>query len=206
MLSHKLGLIVLVCALSSVPARAEVSVTATRHADVEVLAAYGAMAALSLEERREFYSRESRTMRQDLWTIHLQRFLAERRDLTSDERSVIYEALGMLSAGILERARSTDSTQAAEARASLDKLRERSRTVMRADVAKQALTELGPVQARPVTAVLRLRAQGWSDPCECSTSSDWCSWSRCTANELTRCRPQEGCGTLWDYTCDGLCG
>ncbi|MBN8697326.1 MAG: bacteriocin fulvocin C-related protein [Bacteroidetes bacterium] len=43
------------------------------------------------------------------------------------------------------------------------------------------------------------------DDCECSTSSDWCSMNMTC--KTSRCIDSaHGCGTLWTYSCKGMCG
>ena len=48
---------------------------------------------------------------------------------------------------------------------------------------------------------------GKTPPCECSTESNYCDTiTNPTPNcRLGNCMPYEGCGTLWLYTCNGMC-
>lgn len=42
--------------------------------------------------------------------------------------------------------------------------------------------------------------------CKCSTQSDWCFTMNTTCGTTFRdCKPVDGCGTFFQYVCDGLC-
>lgn len=65
---------------------------------------YDSLGTLSCGERRTVYAGYSREQQLALWTLHLQKFLADHPDLTSAQRATVREGLDMIATGALDRA------------------------------------------------------------------------------------------------------
>lgn len=157
--------------------------------------------AVSSRDGWNVYKNLNAQEKADLWTLHLRRALKELPDLTERQRAVIYQALGLLTSGIMEGLSDADVDR--PRRASLDELERRAKEVFDPQTGKALFAQLG--------SGILLDGEVWSfiDPCKCSTDSDWCDW---ITNPNPYCQEvlceeqQSGCGTLWLYPCDGICG
>lgn len=115
----------------------------------------------------------------EIWTAHLKRFLADHPDLNGEQRSVIYEGLGLLAAGVIERARLGQAEISAVALAEIDHFDERAKASMSRELGRAAFAELGPAEPALAVSLPHLIARPLSGECECSARSDWCLFGDC---------------------------
>jgi hypothetical protein len=156
------------------------------------------MAALPIEQRKEIYGLLPAQMQSDVWTFHLESFLLDHPDLNSEQRAVVFEAIGLIQSGVL----APDG--------SLLHLETRARATLPPDLMDAAFLELGP-QSTVNNAKLISRALA---DCECSTVSDYCCFMDCPTSPTPKCARgrksctlvASGCGFLWQYGCNGICG
>jgi hypothetical protein len=161
---------------------------------------YAELSALPRVEQSAALMTVPAVRQQELWAIHLERFLAAHPDLTADQRAVVFQALGLLRASVLERLRSADPAVALQARADLDALDHRAKAVLGRELAQEAIERLAsqPAEPKHFTAAPL-------DLCYCSTTyQDVCGGGFVCGSDL-RCTPDLMCGPFgWD-ACDGTC-
>lgn len=177
---------------------------------------YASFAALPEANRRAVYPLLSDGERAGLWQAHWQAALAGGR-YSREQEAVIYEAIAAFDANAFAALRPEARNHAAAVE-NLKAFEARVAAVFEKRQATRLFADLGPVRLRQLFEVEQGDGDGTviTDPggpvgpgqpvvidCSCSTASDWCtSPAKCyTAN----CRRVSGCGTLWQYTCDGLC-
>jgi hypothetical protein len=183
---------------------------------------YDKLSGLSIDDRRAAYKKLPAAMQDDVWTVHLERFLATRFDLTDDERSVILEGLGFLatSPGSVGR---HDAEWEIRVGRPLQQLSNRGKTLCRYEIIRAAFGVLGPEpqrKARQATVAPPNSAHLWNDklvahagrgimgPCTCNRNDDWCRmWPEdplsCTEVDCTL--TDDGCGWFWRKPCNGQC-
>lgn len=201
--------IVLMIASASLLARERDPVT-TRE---EVLSYYDALADLTLQERKSLLSTLPASLQQDLWILHLQRFLAGHPELTIEQRSIVYEGIGLMAAGLIE---SRDPNVSVDAR--VQHLDRRARVTYSRALMAEAFIELGGPSPHRVDVAaannrpFRATANSEGSECHCASTSDYCDWW-CGNNYFCAlrmpgprgCTWHLGCGTFWQYWCDGWC-
>lgn len=193
-----------------------------RNARELVETTYDKLSELSIDDRRAAYKKLSPAMQDDVWTVHLERFLATRFDLTDDERSVIFEGLGFLatSPGSVGR---HDAEWEIKVGRPLQQLSNRGKTLCRYEVIREAFGVLGQEthkKAPHTTVPSPSSAHSWNDklvahagrgimgPCACNRNDDWCRvWPEdplsCTEVDCTL--TDDGCGWFWRKPCNGQC-
>ncbi len=210
-----------IASLESVPANAQVPL---RNARVEVTAKYKMVSELQTNDQRAIYSALPIRMQEDLWSMHLERFLAQHPDLNEHERGVVFEGLGLIAAGVLEVSRSSPEWEVKSNRPLL-MLEERIKAVMPIELARAAFAQLNdlpssdgiqePSQISGARVGRSLKPHVETLDCECSTESNWCCVFDCLTSPTPHCLsgvrdgncfPTQGCGTLFTHACDGYCG
>lgn len=165
---------------------------------------YETISVLPTEERSGRVLTLPLTMQEDLWTVHLERYLAANPDLGAAQRGVVFSALGLLGGGVIER-RQAGAVEAASAEASLRNLEAQAKACFNAGNARALFQRMGgPERGGTGASARRLLLRS----CNCSTQSDWCDtltnpFPKCSSQ--SRCSDSLGCGTLFLYACDGLC-
>lgn len=166
-------------------------------------------------QRRERFADLPVAMQQDLFTLHLERYIADHPDLPTEQLSVLYEGIGLLVSGRLEIDRKSAAWDR-DVKPLLDAFTARARQVLPPNVIHEAILTLGTPEE--VTLALpkdgRFRVRPNTPDCECSTESDWCG-SFCPTCPLVQCKASawpitciptySGCGTWWQYGCNGMC-
>ena len=181
------------------------SFTPLRHDRDQVEAEHLALSQLPPAAARARYAGLDPAEQQDVWTVHLQQFLFHHPELSAKQRAVIYEGLGILSSGILQTASSEEKSSL------LAQLHAASLEVLGNALAHEALEELGQPNARLPVLDPRLplaRAESTTNEkpyCTCSGASDFCYFGAVCEFHLNSCVLVQGCGTLWQYWCDGCC-
>lgn len=185
-----------------------------RTARVDAVSVYSDLMQRPMAERRVLYGDLSSGMKSDLWVVHLQQFMASHPELTPEQRGVVFEGLGIIAAGVFE-SKDKDSDLVNAVR----QLELRAKAIVPNDLFREAFVNLGGADPRagvgdgaiPSPLVVQhLRPKVLDDVmCECSTESDWCgspgSGMTCHGGLAFSCTFQTGCGTLWQYACNGLC-
>jgi hypothetical protein len=160
-------------------------------------AMYDGLSALSCGQRRLAYSGYSREQQLALWTVHLQKFLASHPNLTSAQRAVVDEGLGMIASGALDRVEDPATTSVVQA------FQERAQRQFDGDTFKEAFVRLG---GRPVSAAgarLPGLVQTTLVPfCNCDQIED-CGGGPC--NFFRPCWEVIACGPFGMDYCLGLC-
>jgi len=180
----------------------------------DVVANYDSLAQLEIADQRQVYSAQDDTVREDLWSLHFERILNDNPNLTAEQRAVVFEALGLVQSGVLEINHAAPEWQPFVDAAVAD-LNRHARQVLTPAMARTLLLELVPTPSHKTTGssghfqtspLPSIRSELRSDPCDCSSQSNWCDFVTNPDNNCKGpCRAQEGCGTLWLYSCDGLC-
>jgi hypothetical protein len=177
---------------------------------------YEHLSSLKSVERRAEYQRLTPSIQDGVWLAHLKRFFGERVDLTDDERGVVLEAIGFLATAPASIDRNDPEWEIKVARP-LQALERRAKQLCRPEIAKAALTMLGPEDqpshrgGATANGVLPRVVPNIAQPlfpCECSMESDWCDilpTSPLRCNGISCYRSPDGCGTLWRHPCDGIC-
>lgn len=190
---------------------------------------YEHFASEPLESRRHRFAALPSSMKSAVWVHHLLRAVTTHPEFTAEQRSVIYDALRLLSPSMYD----THSLATDEA---VHDLTMRAQLLFPRDVALAVFVEIGsdiPFAAASEAGIELNRAtanriegdqralpkrDAKSQPpvratamnCSCSVFSDWCAvaqwpgsgWS-CHLADCTR--KEYACGTLSNYTCNGIC-
>ena len=95
---------------------------------------------------------------------------------------------------------------------SLDTFRNQVILIFARTLGNEAFASLGDTSSPSASAVATKPSDCFLclPDCDCSTESDWCDW---VTNPDPGCKTGfrkchyyiEGCGTLWQYGCNGLC-
>ena len=195
--------------LVSLPLAAQELAVPLRNPRAAVATTYAQLSTQRLMDRKALYATLPASMQSDLWALHLSYFLEEQQDLTPAERSLVFEALGLVEAGLLEMPRSSPASISSAAEFDRHVRQLGSRRVF------DALTLLGGPEIH-----IAVKAHGmetdWlpGDNCECATGWDLCCFGDCPTSTTPNCHPSgrpwciavHGCGWLWRYDCDGICG
>lgn len=173
---------------------------------------YDVLSTLDAAGQRRFMATLDTTLREELWAQHIETFLQHNPQLTPEQRSVAYEALGLVKSGIFEISRS-DSDWGTRVGQPLATLEHDAKQVLTPAEARALLVELAPAALSPrrdlrghTDSAAHVRSDGFGDDCNCSSESNWCDFVTNPDNSCKGpCRAQQGCGTLWLYDCNGLC-
>lgn len=148
----------------------------------------------SITFRRAIYKALDTDVRISLWQEHL---VAVAHEVKSPQQCLF---LSEVSRDLNRYLQST--TPLSEIRA----LEEKAVGVLGKNLARRAIAVLGP---DPESAT---EGDGIAPDCGCSIESDWCNawrwpWQpkRLCVLDSGDCNGTEGCGTLMEFTCDGLC-
>jgi len=153
-------------------------------------------------------------MQRDLWTLQLLQLLARGNDLSGEQRSIIYEGIGLLAGGILERAgdrglvtgaqSATDDVKSDEESFELDKISfdQRVRALFAHTRYEDGFRRIGSAGTNAATLAdrqtveklkglaVRIINPGGVEAalpvCDCSRESDWCD---SITNPDLRCSP-----------------
>lgn len=193
----------------SLPLAAQEMAVPLRNPRAAVATTYAQLSTQRLMDRKVLYASLPASMQSDLWALHLSYFLEEQQDLTAPERSLIFEAIGLIETGLLELPRSSPESASSAAEFDRHVRQLGSRRVF------DALTQLGGPELHFTVKAHGLRTE-WEpgDDCECSTDSDYCCFGDCPTSTTPNChrsgRPWciavHGCGLFWSFDCDGICG
>jgi hypothetical protein len=186
-----------------------------RNSRIDVEATYVQIASSDPATRRDLYSPLTVQMKEDLWTVQLEHFINQHPELDQEQRSVVYEALGLLAAGVLEQ-----DSAAQDFATRTSHLQQRAGAVFSRSWVEAAFVKLGA----PETPMTMLRSGNNTDEsrasieparhiswlCDCNTDpqQDFCGGltgpEHCIGGKRV-CTFTTGCGWWWSYGCDGYC-
>jgi hypothetical protein len=185
-----------------------------RNSRPDVMTVYTEFTLRAAAERRVIYRTLPSAMQSDLWVVHLEQFLAAHPELTAEQRSVVFEGLGIIAAGVVDSNDRTGPLYAA-----VQHLELRSRSIMSMELLKEAFVDLGgpdlDSRAMGIGGVTDRHFTARRTPirtldtvdCSCATDDDWCgsitSVSKC--HGLQDCTFTTGCGWFFLSACNGLC-
>lgn len=179
----------------------ELSSVTLRNPRAEVLELYSTMTA---ENYHDIYHAVSADMRSDLWTVHLARALTEIPSLSTEQRVVILQGIGLIATGALEIDH-YDPSWLWRVHEPIQALDNQAKRVFKRSVGCAIFTQL-----YATVSMVQGHFQPPTNGCSCSTESDWCSITPTDVGECRSghmiCLPQQGCcGTFLQYDCDGDC-
>ena len=166
----------------------------------EVEATYANLQTLSTENIRDEFALLTPQMQGDVWTLHLLRVLDDHPELSHEQRSVFYEALGLIASGMFEAERRSPAWQT-QFREQLAYIEVRARQLLPRALVRAALYNLNGEAAgsRNVTANGTCRCYSLAEENECGGSM-WCG----RTDELCT-RTSSGCGPAFLDPCNGIC-
>lgn len=185
-------------------------------------------------DAKTIYAPLSVDLQADLWLFQLEQFLAANPRLTPAQYALTLEAIGLLSTGVHHHRMLVGTNSADQATAALSNLTSRIRQVFArseglvfahlgwsavdTSVASledpdTATADDGPTRGalNPTSNEMATRLIVSNEECSCSSQSDWC-WETptspkndCVARPRACTKTPAGCGTFWDYACNGVC-
>jgi len=198
---------------------------ARQHEAGEISTKYYELSALPVKETKAWFRNASPNEKSELWRTHLALFLVTHPELNERQKKVVLAGMSLVTPEFFE-IRSSDPGWKAKVGEPLRALEEQiTRAFSPRDAAKifvtlSSHTESANCAAGYADSVLLKSVNypfsqapnrfGMPDvefekrDCGCSTDSDWCPISGyCKAGSCTR--TTSGCGTFWNYPCDGMC-
>ncbi|WP_163506013.1 bacteriocin fulvocin C-related protein [Fodinicola acaciae] len=177
---------------------------------------YDEMAELPAADRRVVFGALTPKLRSGMWVEHLTRYQAAHPELTHEQLAVLDQALALATVGAVFQSGAMENPAVDR---QLQELR--AMTIEAFGIAEAALVvaTLGsPANTDPsgstTTAALPLASGNLA--CGCSQESNWCDPGNCM--NCTGCQgvPNQngvcvkgtsdtGCGTFYNYRCDGMC-
>jgi hypothetical protein len=163
--------------------------------DSEALRKYSQLSELSKSDRKASFNLMGADQKASLWRVHFGLSLARHPEWTDQQRSVVLEAIAMVTPELYKIPKDSKWTRLVDEPARL--LTQKALLVFSKQEGAALLSELGfPEQAKSNHA---RRPNG---SCACSLESDWCSHQCISAECMVL---TWGCGTLALYACNGTC-
>ena len=179
----------------------------------DVSRTYEDLLSMSTKERVRSFTQMQASMKSAVWAHRLRVALAEHPEFTIEQRTVVQEALNLLTSRFYDIDHS--SPEWADAvDAPLRRLADRAKAAFGVSLARELFTQLGPESTVSRPAAITKPQDVIPFPnlpsCNCSSESDWCNalntnyfYYYCL---LGGCYASAGgCGTLWRYDCVGMC-
>lgn len=156
---------------------------------------YAEMIRLPVSYRRAVFQELSPGERSALWTAHVDQFVVNHPELSSQQLEVVQRVRVVVGDQSLYTAGATISPE-------VGILADQVRDVLGTERATALVAVLGPSDAAEA-AGLSPEAIG----CKCSVTSDFCNNGTNCSYRYRSCIVQrnQGCGFAWAYTCDGQC-
>lgn len=162
-----LMLVLVVCAMAAGAAERSV---ALRNPEPEVRLRYDSLQFMDRQELRETMASLTPKMQADVWTLHLLRVLRAHPEFTAEQRSLIYEGLGLIASGIFEIDRKSPEWTS-QARETLLGLTRRVNAAFPPEIARSLMSDpRDSLMVSPPAAagVNRFRIGAQADWCTCS--------------------------------------
>lgn len=166
-----------------------------RQQEMEALQRYLSLSEQKHSDRRASFRKLSAQDKADLWHVHFALNLAKHPDWNEQQRSLVVEAMTIVTPTLYETPKDANWSQTVDAPVRL--FMQRVLISFSKIEAAELFSDLGGKEplahhARPAE----------TPACDCSRESDWCTYD-CWSNQ---CKSSpSGCGSLWLYPCDGLC-
>jgi hypothetical protein len=136
--------------------------------------------------RKAIYAASSASRRSQWWSEQLVRFRDSHPDLGLLQRKTLAEAIALAAKATTFQAGQVPVEE-------LDRL------------TAAMIEAYGKDQGRALVAALGPTAGPLVEVCECASKNSWCSYV-CYYDNQGKCfHTEQGCGTLWSYSCDGCC-
>jgi hypothetical protein len=180
----------------------------------EVWRTYDNMSSMSLADRKQGYRALSSSMKASVWAHHLRKMLVEHPEFTPEQVGLIKEYLSLLTPEFFQ-VESLTPEWWISVDAPLQQLGKRAKAIFDAETTRTMFADLAgrsvelpsdSVFAQTTTLSWPIKKKIVPDTpyCECSTASDFClSGWKCVQGGCYF--TSAGCGTLWAYSCTGLC-
>lgn len=154
---------------------------------------YEAFVEFPMNYRKAIFNALPAEQKSMLWQQHLSRYLASHPEFSATQVEIVQRAMILTSADLyLAPDGDTKRHEALEA------LREAAEDAFGTQEAQLILATLGPGEPKGSSGAALLV------DCDCSTYSDWCAWwNDCAFGGCDW--SYDGCGTGWDYPCNGVC-
>lgn len=178
----------------------------------EAVSLYSSLSSLSMDDRKELFGGLTSELKSELWKVHLKSYIAKHPSLTEKQRSAIHDIIALLTPNLYEI--SPDTAEGQKVHSQFRLVTQRLLEVFPREVARELLNALGgsenqiskkkPMANQRISLVLKPNKEAnQASSCTCNRSSDWCpSDYTCIDDGCTQARR---CGTMWWYTCDGVC-
>jgi hypothetical protein len=228
-------LIVACAALGSGTARSLLapSMLPVGKAQDDLVQKYGDISALPMQKRKTAFRKASPKDRSDLWKTHLALYLVKHSELNEGQKEIILEGISFATPASFElppdnplwTARVGEPLRLLENRILAAFSKEEGARIFAtlgdpepATSASTTGSVASPKRTNPVESNRPSKHHGrvlnrslgqdmvelGSNDCSCSTSSDWC-WNYCGGSAPSCDRTQGGCGTFYQYACNGKC-
>jgi hypothetical protein len=149
---------------------------------------YGDVAALPVAHRRAVFAALPAEARSALWVEHIDRWRSAHPDLTPAQAGVVDRARAVASkVSTFEFERGRRGTE------EIRRIDADARDAFEPATSNALLATLGPAEAVALP------------DCECNTYSDKCWSSDCIWVQNSCVHSDSGCGSLWTWSCNGLC-
>jgi len=198
----------------------------------DVTRQYGSLASEPFESRAHLFAVLPSSMKSAVWTHHLLIAITNHPEFSVEQRSLIYEAIRLLSPELYETSASEGHSSAVFE--TVHDFTRRAQLLFPRNVALALFVEVGsaiPIPAHPERGVvalsrestsgsatesdrrtlkrdgiaprpIKITPQAWN--CSCSVASDWCGMGfECTS---AGCQVEySNCGTFLLFDCNGVC-
>ena len=155
--------------------------------DSEALRKYSELSDLSKEDRKVSFSLMAAEDRSSLWRVHLALNLARHPEWTEQQRSIVLEAITMVTPRLYKTPRDSNWTRLVDEPVRL--LTQRAQFVFNKQEGAALFSELGFSEQPQLNHAKQRKLNG----CVCSQDSDWCTYG-CVSSECTVLI--WGCGSL----------
>lgn len=164
--------------------------------DSEAVRKYSQLSELSKDDRKASFSLMSAEDKSSLWRVHLGLNLARHPEWTEQQRSIVLEAITMVTPQFYQTPRDNNWTRLVDEPVRL--LTQKALLVFSKQEGAALFSELGLSEQPKLN-----HAQKTPRGCECAQESDWCGTYQCITTECTVLI--YGCGTFGIYACNGKC-
>jgi hypothetical protein len=164
--------------------------------DSEAVRKYSQLSELSKDDRKSSFSLMSAEDKSSLWRVQFGLNLARHPEWTEQQRSIVLEAMTMVTPQLYETPRDRNWTRLVDEPVRL--LTQKALLVFTKQEGAAVFSELGLSEQPKLN-----HAQKTPRGCECAQESDWCGPYQCITNECTVLI--YGCGTFGIYACNGKC-
>lgn len=202
-------------------------------AEQKILNKYYDLSSLPLKGRRAAFRSEAADQKSGLWRTHLALALIKHPEFDDLQKEIILTGMLLATPQLFEvpstssdwKAKVREPSRALEKQIAVAFAREDAAMIFatlgdNVQAAQNGPTNAGSAFLKSISyepfsdsrsyrqwAPTRYASQEFeleqSSLCQCSTTSDYCPiWGYCRPSV---CSPQSGCGTFWNYPCNGVC-